>query len=166
MAGSFTAKVSGLDELRAALRALPPNLRRRALRNALSAGARAFRDEARRLTPVLKLSTLSGASAFKRGVRRPGTLRNAIRVRTSKQARRAGDVGVFVNVRPAKGADRGSKSPNDPFYWRFVEFGTAKKPQGARMLQLAAVNKAGEALRRIEQTLGPQIQRLNTPRAR
>ena len=36
--------------------------------------------------------------------RAPGTVKKAIRVRTSKVATRAGDVGVFVNVRPAKGA--------------------------------------------------------------
>jgi hypothetical protein len=36
--------------------------------------------------------------------RKPNTVKQAIRVRTSKADRRAGDVGVFVNVRPARAA--------------------------------------------------------------
>lgn len=156
MADSFTVKVNGLAELRAALLELSPKLRRRALRNALAAGGRVFRDQARRLAPVLAAPIVRQG----RVIRQPGTLRKALTVRTSKIARRAGDVGVFVNVRPAKGAARGAKSPTDPFYWRFVEFGT-KNMSARPFLRPAASNGAGEALRRIEQTLGPQIKRLN-----
>jgi HK97 gp10 family phage protein len=121
--------------------ALPDKLRRRALRNALAAGARVVRDAARAQTPVLR-------PEFASPRRKPGTVKNAIVVRTSKRDRLAGDVGVFVNVRPAKGAKfktvrgtalfglvktktrmqtkaskRGANSPDDPFYWRFLEFG-------------------------------------------
>ena len=49
-----------------------------------------------------------------------------------KQDRRAGDVGVFVNVKPLKNG--GAKNPLDPYYWRFVAFGTkahAIKPKTA-----------------------------------
>mgnify|MGYP000561918945 CR=1 FL=1 len=35
-------------------------------------------------------------------------------------------MGVFVNVKPAKSANRGARNPNDPFYWSFLEFGTSK----------------------------------------
>lgn len=153
------ARVNGLAELKAALQGLSPKLRRQALRNALNAGARVFRDEAKRLAPVLKLSTYAGGSAARRAVRKPGTLRDAIRVRTSKLARRAGDVGVFVNVRPAKGAARGAKSQNDPFYWRFVEFGTKK--MGAKTFLRPATAKQPDALRAVEQKIGPAVQRLN-----
>lgn len=190
MAASVTRfGVQGVQDLRAALLGLAPRLRRRALRNALAAGARVFRDEARRRAPVLKLSTRAGASALQRGLRKPGTLRRAIVVRTSKAATRRGDVGVFVNVRPLKGG--GARNPNDPFYWRWQEFGwnpatasidgagragkrarrqlvragAAKRKPGAAFLR-GAVSRQGEALRRIEQTLGPQIRRLNvSPRA-
>ena len=44
----ITAKVRGLPDLKAALLAIPRELRRRALRTALAAGARAVRDEAKR----------------------------------------------------------------------------------------------------------------------
>ena len=126
----ITAKVRGLPDLKAALLAIPRELRRRALRTALAAGARAVRDEAKRRAPVLKTSTYFGSSAIRRGTRKPGTLQKAIVVRTSKLARRAGNVGVFVNVKPAKGGNRGAKSPNDPYYWRWQEL--AGEAQAAR----------------------------------
>lgn len=161
MAVEFNTRITGADEAISALKALVPKLRRRIVRNSLAAGARVFRDTAKRLAPVLRTTTYSGASAIKRGVRKPGTLRNAIRVRTSKRATRAGDVGVFVNVVPAKGAARGARSPTDPFYWRFVEFGT-RLMRGANFLTIAGRTKGGEALRVIVATLGPQIQKMNT----
>ena len=113
------ARVTGLPEMKAALLAIPAKLRRRALRLALAAGARVVRDEARRVAPVLTPANAELAAPY----RKPGTVRKAIVVRTSKIDRRQGDVGVFVNVRPAKRGQRGSKSPDDPFYWRFLEFG-------------------------------------------
>ena len=91
--------------------------------SAEQAGAREVRDVAKRNAPVMTLGTSLNAP-----YRKPGTVKQAIRVRTSKADRRAGDVGVFVNVRPAKAGQRGAKNPNDPFYWRFLEFGTKKMP--------------------------------------
>ena len=92
-------------------------------------------------------------------IRQPGTVRKAITVRTSKVARRNGDLGVYVNVRPAKGGQRGKYSPTDPFYWRWLEFGARGKP-GVQMLQ-RAVARAAEVVAKFSQTLEPQIQRLN-----
>lgn len=151
--------VSGLPDLRLALSSIPAKLRRRALRNALAAGARVVQAAARARTPVLKTSTYSGGSAFRRGVRKPGTVRRAISVRTSKIARRAGDVGVFVNVRPAKAGQRGARNPGDPFYWRFINFGTRRKT-GAGFLQVGAA-RIGQALQVFIERIGPQIQKLN-----
>lgn len=162
MAADVQVRLTGVEEMTRRLQSLVPKLRVRALRNALAAGARVVRDEARRRAPVLQTSTPSGASALRRGVRKPGTVRDAIVVRTSKVARRAGDVGVFVNVRPARGAtrtrasQRGAKNPNDPYYWRFLEFGWDRKPQGYGFLQ-AGAQRLGEALRRFQATLGPQL---------
>lgn len=158
MAGNGV-RVEGLPDLREALAGIVPKLRRRALRNALAAGARVVQSAARLRTPVLKTSTYSGASALRRGVRKPGTVRAAISVRTSKIARRAGDVGVFVNVRPAKAGQRGARNPGDPFYWRFINFGTRKKA-GAGFLQAGAA-RLSDALRVFIDRIGPQIQKLN-----
>ena len=113
-----TVRVNGLEELKRKLADVPKAMRMRVLRNALAAGAREVRDVAKRNAPVLTLGT-----SMKAPYRKPGTVRDAIRVRTSKAARRAGDVGVFVNVKPAKALNGGAKSRNDPFYWRWLEFG-------------------------------------------
>lgn len=110
--------VKGADDLMRELRALPDKMRRQILRNALAAGGRVVRDAAKRSPPVPVL-----AKATRR--RAVGTLRDSIKVRTSKRDRAAGDVGVFVNVAPAKGAARGTDSRADPYYWRWIEFGRA-----------------------------------------
>jgi HK97 gp10 family phage protein len=177
---SAEIKLQGMDQLKADLKALVPKLR--VLRNALAAGARLVQRAARAATPTINAMAL----AVRKGYRKPGTVRQAISVRTSKMARRSGDVGVFVNVRPAKGArfktktynlgvaklrtrtktrasQRGAKSPNDPFYWRFLEFGTAKTRK-FEFLQKGAA-RLGDALKVFEKTIGPQIQKLNKPKA-
>lgn len=165
-------KIHGLQDYKAALMGLPAKLRKRALRNALAAGARIVRDEAKRLAPVLK-----GPARY----RTAGTLRNAIRVRTSKQARQQGIVGVFVNVKPAKKGQRGAKSKSDPFYWRWLEFGRSARAAGAKRRRLVrgrkplravgaiapmrflqgAAGKLQQALEKFKAVIGPQIQKLN-----
>ena len=119
--------VKGIDDLVAALKAIPSKLRYRAVRNALAAGARIVRDVARRETPVISISN----PMVQRGYRKPWTVRDAIVVRTSGVARRSGDVGVFVNVRPLKRGG-GKYNPNDPFYWRWLEFGRKSRAVGER----------------------------------
>jgi HK97 gp10 family phage protein len=107
--------IGGLEDMRAKFQLVTRTLRTRVLRLALSAGARVLRDIAKREAPVLK------ATRVKSPYRQPGTLKQAIRVRSSKRDRAAGDVGVFVNVKPLP---RGSaKNPRDPYYWRWQEFG-------------------------------------------
>jgi HK97 gp10 family phage protein len=152
----ITAKITGLPDFRAALKAVPEKLRKRALRNALAVAGRVVRDEARRNAPVLQ------ASAKDAPFRKPGTVRRAISVRTSKQDRRAGNVGVFINVRPAKRGQRGAKNPNDPFYWRFLEFGTVKYKtgQGDGFLQKAA-KRLPDALEAFKRALQPAIDKIN-----
>lgn len=146
------AKVTGIPDLKAALAGIAPKLRKRALRNALAAGARLVRDAARKETPVLK-------PEMKVPYRTPGTVKKAISVRTSKIARRSGDVGVFVNVRPAKAGQRGAKSKTDPYYWKFLTFQTKGKPLFP-FLQ-AGAKQLGAALEKFKAVIGPQISKLN-----
>jgi len=181
----ISAKVRGLPDLKEALATLVPKLRVRALRNALAAGAREVQKEARAKAPVLS----PGALAVRKRLRAPGTVKKAISVRTSKEARRAGDVGVFVNVRPAKGGARGANSPRDPFYWRWLNWGwnaarasdglgragkrarlklrkasTLKRIPGRFFLE-AGATKLEEALQVFIKAIGPQIEKLNRPKA-
>ena len=173
------ARVTGIPDLKAALAGIVPKLRVRALRNALAAGAREVQKAARAATPVIN----PGSLPVRQGIRKPGTVRKAISVRTSKAARRAGDVGVFVNVKPAKGAafkttrgafgikvrrqvrasQRGAKSPNDPFYWRFLAFGTKHMPAFS-FLQRGA-DALPQALAVFTAKLPAIIDKLNRPKA-
>jgi hypothetical protein len=185
------AKIMGLPDLQAALAGIVPKLRVRALRNALAAGARVVQRTARGATPVIN----PGAVAVRKGYRKPGTVRDAISVRTSKAARKAGDVGVFVNVRPAKRGKRGKGRANDPYYWQWLEFGhriirryagkytdfrlrgrgrltgLAKRRKspigfvpGVKFLQ-KGVTMLPEALQIFIAKIGPQIEKLNRPKA-
>lgn len=170
-----TQQIQGFDDLIAKLRAIAPALRKKALRNALAAGARVVRNEAQRRVPVL-------SATLKAPYRSPGTVKGAIRVRTSKVARRTGDVGVFVNVKPAPGAkfktkttrlfglkiknrvqvrssQRGATSKTDPFYWRFLEFGTRK--MAARPFLQEGAKKLPEALAVFTKTIGAWFDKTN-----
>jgi hypothetical protein len=181
------ARVSGIPDLRAELAALPDKLRKRAVRNALAAGARLVRTAAQQAIAPHDLSPSSPAvRAGRRGI---GTVRKAITVRTSKAARRGGDVGVFVNVRPARGGNAGANRPTDPYYWRWLEFGwnpsagpqrnSAKAKRERRRLNQIGADKArsgigflhagaaqlGAALGVIMPKLQAAVAKLDTPKA-
>lgn len=144
-------RIEGLEALTAKLKEMPRVMRNRVLKNALSAGARLVRDEAKRNAPLLSLQA-------KAPYRTRGTVQKAITVRASKVARRAGDVGVFVNVRPAKSGQRGAKSKTDPFYWKFLEFGT--KRMSARSFLKPAAARLGDALKAFEASLGKWVSKV------
>ncbi len=149
-----TQQIQGFDDLAAKLREIPKAMRKRVLRNALAAGARLVRDAARRSAPVLSV-----AAARKAPYRTPGLLKKSVAVRTSKQDRREGNVGVFVNVRPAKSGLRGAKSKSDPFYWRFVNFGTVKMP--ARPFLSGAAGQLPQALKVFQDAVGKWFAKTN-----
>ena len=67
---------------------------------------------------------------------------------------------MFVNVRPAKSGARGAKSATDPFYWRFLEFGTKK--MSARSFLRPAANRLGQALDIFQAQVGRWIDKVNT----
>jgi len=143
MAGdSVQVKLEGIDEFIDTLNALPSVLRRRVIAGALRDGARIIQRLAKSNAPVLR-----GIARH----RKPGTVRNAISVRTSKEARKRGDVGVFVGVRPLRGARekklgrRGATNPNDPYYWWFVEFGVKPHVIRARKGKVLAWSNGGKA---------------------
>jgi HK97 gp10 family phage protein len=158
MADELQMKLDGLDELKRALAGLPPKIRTRAVRNALKAGARLIQAAARQAAPVLAVPTKT---------RTPGTVQRRIAVRASKFARQAGDEGVFVGVKPLRGkADTrrygkaSAKNPHDPYYWRFLEFGTKKMPRRP-FLDPAVASQGQAAIARFMAEAVPQIEKLN-----
>ena len=111
----FSVKVNGIDELKRALADLPRKLRRTVLIKALRAGARVVQKAALARIPTLMMPVQ---------YRTKGLLKRRLTVRVSKESRLHGDVGVFVNIKPAAKGQRGAKSAVDPYYWRFVNWGT------------------------------------------
>ena len=123
MADDISLNINGVNDLKRALLGIPDRLRKRVLLEALRGSTVPLRAKAKSAAPVLKRATK---------YRKKGTVKRALAIRTSKIAAQAGNVGVFVGVRPLKGARQrtlgaaGAKNPNDPFYWKFLEFGTKK----------------------------------------
>lgn len=153
-ADGVIVKLEGVEHLRGALKSLPDKLRKKVLMAALRKAARVVQRYARQYVPVLKAPAR---------YRTRGLLKRRIAVRISRESRKQGNVGVFVNIKPAdrakyatetirvgrvkikqsrlvKAGQRGRRSPNDPFYWRFVEFGTRHMPA------VSFIGKAGEKL--------------------
>lgn len=164
------ARVAGLQELREAMLQLPKRLDRRVLNAALLAGARIIAKDAEGRAPVLQEPDPR---------RRPGTVRRNIRARPVRPF--AGrDATVMVSVRELNArqianfkkrflvhnsrAARSANNPNDPFYWRFLEFGTSKMP-ARPFLRPAFAARREEALAvfrlRMSERLIVEAQRLN-----
>lgn len=179
MADEIALRLNGADQLMAALSQVTGALRKRVLRNALAAGAREIQRAAQAAAPMLR---------FPSRRRSVGTIRKNITVRTSKFARQAGDVGVFVGVRPLSGSrqkklgKRGASNPNDPYYWLFQEFGwTPRGPRkhflggvlrtrrssaghripGRKFITVAAQNRGEAAIATFMKTVVTQIEKLN-----
>jgi len=170
----ITATVDGLERLKIAFSGIPDKLRRKVLLSALRKGAAVVRKAARGATPKLAKPT---------PYRTKGLLKKRLMVRVSRASKAAGHVGVFVNIRPAEGtqyvkhnllgvkyktvkreSQRGARSPNDPFYWRFVNFGTknGNKLPAAKFLE-AGADVLPQALEIFEREIGPAIQKFDTP---
>jgi hypothetical protein len=174
MAGEFVnVKFTGLNELTRELAELAPALRRGPARRALTKGAEPVLAAAVAATPEL------ANDVYRRGklYRRKGTLRRALRIRSSKDTNKTGDVGVFVNIKPlAKSAvstfkldtgRRSSENPDDPFYWRFVPFVTRRNKNPKRFLTIAAdATLTSKSLPIITDALKAFFDRLNAKRGK
>jgi hypothetical protein len=162
MADQFLT-LKGFDAFVAKMRELPKALARKHLRPALLAGAYVVQKAALQEVPVLSASKVPTYKG--KPIRTPGLLRSKLKVRTSKEATREGNVGVFVNIQPAKPGERGKYSPLDPFYFRWVTFKTkrnnGKAPGYRPFLQAGARKLEGDALAAVTADLGPRIQALN-----
>lgn len=133
---SVTVQLEGIDELKRALADVSKQIRTKAVRGALRQAGNIIKKQAQSNAPILKSPAQN---------RKPGTLRRSITVRASKFARRNKDEGVYISVRPLRGSRQkrlgkaGANNPNDPFYWRFLEFGTKayviKPTKGRRLLK-------------------------------
>lgn len=171
MAGEFKLTVAGIEALRDELAKLAPELRRGPARRALVKAAEPVLARAIAATPIL------AADVYVRGklYRKSGTLRQALRIRSSKDTNKSGDVGVFVNIKPlsrvaisdfkAATLRKSSANPSDPFYWKFVNFATKRNKNPARFLQKAGDILVGTSLPIISASLAAYFERLNKRKA-
>lgn len=170
MAGEVDIKFGGAEDLKKALEELAPEMRRGPGRRALVKGAEPVLAKAIAEAPELS------RDVYKRGkmIRRKGTLKRALKIRSSKDVNKTGDVGVFVNIKPLnKGAivdfkaatgRRAADNPDDPFYWRFREFATRRNKNPERFLRKAGAILQGTALPLITGYLKAYFDRINKKR--
>jgi len=145
--------VSGLKELNDALKQLPERIARNALRGGVYAGAKVVQGEAK-----LKAPRYTGPVS--QGHPPPGTLQRSIIMKQIPEQSSLYKQTFYVTVRQGKQYRNQGKKGNlsqDAFYWRFVEFGTAK--MSARpFLRPAFEAKKQEAVEAIKNYLGPRIE--------
>lgn len=155
---AVTVRLEGVEDLKRALAEAGDSIRKKAVRGALREAGKVIQNTARAMAPILQAST---------PIRKPGTVARNIVVRASKFARQAGDEGVYINVRGIRGKARvarlgraGARNPNDPYYWRFLEFGTVKMT-ARPFLRPAAAREGEHAIQVFMRSVIPQIEKLN-----
>jgi len=155
-------RIEGLDGLLDTLRRMPPELikgARSPVAFGLRRGANLIRDEARSRAP--KDTGLMARSI-------------ATRRMNARQRRRAGadeyvSVGIprrsrkYANTKRNRGKGRVGQSyefDGWAYYWKFIEFGSKKNPNGSPFLTPAAEAKGPEAARVIAEQIREGIDRI------
>lgn len=168
MADGVNLKVDGLEPLKAELAKLAPEMRKGPARTALRAAMKPVLDIAYAQTHILP------RNIFKRGkmIRRAGTLRRALKIRSSRDVNKTGDVGVFVNYKPLKRSAiqafkeatgrRAADNPDDPFYWRWTVFATRRNKNPTRALQKGGSQLQSASLPILVEKLKAYFDRLNS----
>ena len=149
MANAVSIEVEGLEQLRLALRTLPEKVQSKILGAATAKAALPIRNAARAASPM-----------------KTGRLRRNIR--STRGKRNGSEASAFVSVRKLNAkavakfkrttGKKATANPNDAFYWRHHEFGTAKmraRPflrPAFEQQKFAAVQVLKEALDRGIQT--------------
>lgn len=118
-------QMHGLKELEHNLIILGKEIHERGVKRMTSQAAEPIRNEAKLRAPILQESNPR---------RRPGTLMRSIKIWRKKISPYA--VTYYIGVRGLRksaiakfkslAGKKGSANPDDPFYWRFLEFGTSK----------------------------------------
>lgn len=108
MVDKVTMQIDGLKELADKLRAMGPDIARNALRGAVGSAARLIRDEAK--------ATNQDDT---------GRTDRALYAKLAKEESSDNQVTYIVGVRSGS---KERRKDRDAWYWRFVEFGTAKMP--------------------------------------
>jgi HK97 gp10 family phage protein len=150
----ITVQITGLKELQNALNQLPKEIQGRPLRSAVSAAAKVIVDDVKARVPVGETGNLKTAVYRYRSRRNSATGRETffVGIRQGKAQfkdtaynRRRGRVG------------KSYKTAGEAYYWRFLEFGTAKM-QAKPFLRPAFEANKSRAVEVIKDRLGKSIQ--------
>ncbi len=109
------ATLEGSRELASALRALPAQVERTALRKSAAAGARVVRDQVKQFAPVGRYIKRTRGRLIA-----PGTLKRAV---TMKYAKEKSGPGASTYVVTLRRGGRAQKQGRDAYYWIWVERG-------------------------------------------
>jgi HK97 gp10 family phage protein len=141
-----TVSIAGLSDLEKKLEDFSDRVARNILSGAIRAGAVVIQDEAKRIAPVAKEKHYQWKNGKKRVVVIPGNTRKNIKVRRAPAKSKTQPVEYWCYV--------GQKA----WYWKFLEFGTAK--MAARPFMRPAFEaKKKEALDRIKEYLAARIEK-------
>jgi len=97
-------ELKGLDNLENALKSLEKKMRTKEVFTMISKGAEVVKAEIKKNAPVMR----GGSKKNKTKTRSAGLVRRSVSIRRSSIDRRQKNIGVFVNVKPAKKENRGS----------------------------------------------------------
>lgn len=136
MADGVGVKITGLKEIADALRGLGPDIVRNALRSGVRAAAKLVKDDAAARVPV-----------------KTGMLKKSIYIKQIREESGATQQTFFVGARSGK---KYRKRGQDAYYWRFIEFGTAKLP-ARPFLRPAFDAKKGPAVEKIADQIKKRI---------
>jgi HK97 gp10 family phage protein len=135
-------QITGLSDLEKNLEQFSDRIAKNILRGAVSAGAAVIRNEARLKAP-----------------KDTGEMARDIMIKRARDSRGSGLITYHVFVRTGKKSRLAGKKRNvnrDSFYWRFVEFGTAK--MSAKPFMRPAFDTAKErAVQAIKEYLAARI---------
>jgi HK97 gp10 family phage protein len=150
----ITVQITGLKELQNALNQLPKEIQGRPLRSAVSAAAKVIVDDVKARVPVGETGNLKTAVYRYRSRRNSATGRETFFVGIRQGKAQFKD--TAYNRRKGR-VGKSYKTQGEAYYWRFLEFGTAKmaaKP----FLRPAFESSKSKAVEVIKQRLGKAIE--------
>lgn len=145
-------ELHGLEEVRRALRRLPKEIARRELNKALQPAAVLIRNSARSRAP-------SSGEDFTRMLRGKTWNKDVFNLKDSIAIRNEKKKFLLDAARKRIGVLSNRRNPDDgAWYWRFVEFGTAKQPAQPFLVPAFEENKF-TANRMIQRALLKGVER-------
>lgn len=151
--------ITGLSELLSAMKHLDARTQKKIAPKMVSAAARIVRTEAKAIASskgLRKTGDMIRNIALKRERNAPsGTTQYNVGVRHGRSAGKK----VIKYVEKSKRGKIVLRRRNDPFYYRFLEFGT-KYIRANPFLRPALENKRNEAIRAMETALEKELQKV------